>query len=98
MKLCNRLFVLYCRSRPKDDKSRHFDPHFKEVRSGVEPWWIARCKARAEFLLSVIELLFLSLTVEALQGKMCQNSLDFTVEKSLAEGSTQYSQNLVELH
>ena len=30
-------------------------------------------KARAESLLSVIELLFLSLTVEALQGKMCQN-------------------------
>ena len=28
-----------------------------------------------EFLLSVIELLFLSLTVEALQGKTCQNSL-----------------------
>jgi len=26
-------------------------------------------------LLSVIELLFLSLAVEALQGKMCQNSL-----------------------
>jgi len=37
--------------------------------SGVEPWWIARWRARAEFLLSVIELLFLSLTVEALQGK-----------------------------
>jgi len=36
---------------------------------------MARWKARAEFLLSVIELLFLSLTVEALQGKMCQNSL-----------------------
>jgi len=32
-------------------------------------------KGRVEFLLSVIELLFLSLTVEALQGKMCQNSL-----------------------
>ena len=32
----------------------------------------ARWKARAEFLLSVIELIFLSLTVEALQGKMCQ--------------------------
>ena len=32
-------------------------------------------EARVEFLLSVIELLFLSLTVEALQGKMCQNSL-----------------------
>ena len=36
---------------------------------------MARWKARAEFLLSVIELLFVSLTVEALQGKMCQNSL-----------------------
>jgi len=36
---------------------------------------MARWKARVEFLLSAIELLFLSLTVEALQGKMCQNSL-----------------------
>ena len=36
---------------------------------------MARWKARVEFLLSVIGLLFLSLTVEALQGKMCQNSL-----------------------
>jgi len=35
---------------------------------------MARWKARAEFLLSVVELLFLSLTVEALQGKTCQNS------------------------
>jgi len=69
MKLCSRLFVLYSRSRPKDDKSRHFDPHFEEVRGGVEPWWMARWKARAGFVLSVIELLFLSLTVEALQGK-----------------------------
>jgi len=66
MKLCSRLFVLYCRSRPKDDKSRHFDPHFQEVMGGVEPWWMARWKARAEFLLSVSELLFLSLTVEVL--------------------------------
>ena len=47
----------------------HFDPHFEEVRGGVEPWWMARWKARAGFVLSVIELLFLSLTVEALQGK-----------------------------
>ena len=30
---------------------------------------MARWKVRAEFLLSVIELLFLSLKVEALQGK-----------------------------
>ena len=36
---------------------------------------MARWKAHAKFLLSVIELLFLSLAVEALQGKMCQNSL-----------------------
>jgi len=83
MKLCNRLFVVYCRSRPKDDKSRHFDPHFEEVSGGVETWWMARWKARAEFLLSVIELLFLSLTVEALQGKRCQNSLPSGVGRSL---------------
>ena len=45
---------------------------------------MARWKARAEFLLSVIELLFLSLTVEeALQGKMYQNSLPSGVGRSL---------------
>ena len=49
--------------------------HFEEVREGVETWLMARWKVRVEFLLSIIELLFLSLTVEALQGKMCQNSL-----------------------
>ena len=32
-------------------------------------------KACVEFLLSVIEHLFLSLAIEELQGKMCQNSL-----------------------
>ena len=36
---------------------------------------MARWKARVEFLLSVIELRFLSVAVEALQGKMCQNAL-----------------------
>jgi len=41
----------------------------------AEPWLVARWKARVEFLLSVIELLFLSLVVEALQGKTCQDSL-----------------------
>jgi len=45
---------------------------------------MARWKTRAEFLLSVIELLFLSLTVEALLGKMCQNSLPSGVGRSLA--------------
>ena len=75
MKLCSRLFVLYCRSCPKDDKCSYFDPHFEEVMGGVEPWLIARWKARVEFLLSVIELLFVSLTVAALQGQKCQDSL-----------------------
>jgi len=36
---------------------------------------MALWKARVEFLLSVIELLFLSVAVEALQGQTCQNSL-----------------------
>ena len=49
-------------------------PILRKFGGGVEPWSMARWKARAEFLLSVIELLFLSLTVEALQGKRCQNS------------------------
>ena len=44
---------------------------------------MARWKACVEFLLSVIELLFLSLTVEALQCKMCQNSLPSGVGRSL---------------
>ena len=83
MKLCSRLFVLHCRSRPKYDRSMHFDPHFEEVRGGAEPWWMASLKARAEFLLSVIELLFLSLTVEALQAKMCQNLVPSGVGRSL---------------
>ena len=55
----------------------------EEVRGGVEPWLMARWKARVEFLLSLIGLLFLSLTVEALQGKMCQNSLPSGVGRSL---------------
>ena len=62
------IMKLYCRSRPKDDRSRHFDPHFEEVRSGVEPWWMARWKARAEFLLSLIELLFTARAMLALQA------------------------------
>jgi len=45
---------------------------------------MARWKARVEFLLSVIELLFLSLTVEALHGKMCQNSQPSGGGRSLA--------------
>jgi len=53
------------------------------LRDGVEPWWMARWKARAEFLLSVIEILFLSLTVEALQGKTCQYSQRSGVGRSL---------------
>ena len=79
LKLCSRLFVLHCRSRPKYDSDRHFE----EVKGGVEPWSMARWKALAEFLLSVIEVLFLSLTVEALQGKTCQYSQPSGVGRSL---------------
>ena len=75
MKLCSRLFVLYCRNCSKDDKFRYFYPHFEEVRGGVEPWLMAHGKARVDFLLSVIGFSFLSLTVEAPQGKRCQDSL-----------------------
>ena len=50
MKLCSRLFVLHCRSRPKYNRSRHLDPHFEEVVGGVEPESMARWKALAEFL------------------------------------------------
>jgi len=38
--------------------------------------------------LSVIELLFLSLTVEALQGKMCQKSLPSGVGRSIGAKSS----------
>ena len=48
---------------------------FEEVSGGVELWLMARWKARVEFLLSVFQLLFPSLTAEALHGKMSQNSL-----------------------
>ena len=69
MKLCSRLFVLYCRSRPKDDKSRHFDPYFEEVRSGVIPWLMAQWKVRVEFLFSVIELLSYLLRLRRYKAK-----------------------------
>jgi len=44
---------------------------------GIEPWLMACWKASVEFLLSVIELLFLSLMVEALQRKTCQQLTAF---------------------
>jgi len=69
IKLCSRLFVLHCRSRPKDDRSKHFDPHFEDVGSGVEPWWMANWKALAEFLLRVIELLFYLLRLRRYKAK-----------------------------
>jgi len=36
---------------------------------------MARWKANINFLLRVVGVLFLALTVEALEGKMCQNTL-----------------------
>ena len=76
MKLCSGLFVLYCRNNVQKTTNLGTLSPLEEVRGGVEPWLMARWKARVEFLLSVIQLLFsIPLTVEALQGKMCQNSL-----------------------
>ena len=56
MKLCSRLFVLHCRSRPKYDTSMHFDPYFEEVRGGVEPWLMARWKACVRLPIRITEL------------------------------------------
>ena len=44
---------------------------------------MARWNAGVQFLLTAIELRFLSLTIEALQGKTCQNSLPLGVGRSL---------------
>jgi len=88
IKLCSRLFVLHCRSRPKYDNSRHFDPHFEAVRGGVEPWWMACWKASAEFLLSIIELLF---TARAMYCKRCisyGNSVCLSVRLSVCPSVT----------
>jgi len=61
---------------------------------------VARWKASVEFLLSVTELLFLSLTDEALQGKMCQNSLPSGGGRSLGAkisgGSSRPSANIID--
>ena len=44
---------------------------------------MARWKAHVDFLLTVIELLFQCLTIDVLQGKMCQNSLLFGEDGSV---------------
>ena len=49
--------------------------HFEDVRGGVEPWLMARWKAHIRRPVRHNWISFLSLTVEALRGKMCQNSL-----------------------
>ena len=74
MKLCSRLRPLLSKLSKRRQVYVIY-PHFEEVRGGVEPWLMARWKAHVQFLLSVIELLLLSLTTEALQDKICQNSL-----------------------
>jgi len=76
MNVCSRLFILYCRNCPKDDKLRYFMPILRQLGAAcIKPWLMARWKALVEFLSSVIGHLFLSLAVEVLQTKMCQNSL-----------------------
>jgi len=53
-----------------------FDPHFEEVRGGLESWLVARWKARIRLPIRHNSTFFsLALTVEALQGKTCRDSL-----------------------
>ena len=46
-----------------------FDNHFEEVRGGIEPWLMAHWKACVDFLLTVMEHLFLSLTLTRYKAK-----------------------------
>jgi len=57
-----------------------FSPNFA---CGSEMWSLRRLLFVKQPVSSVIELLYLSLTVEALQGKMCQNSLPSGGDRSL---------------
>jgi len=85
MKLCST----FCPLLSKLSKRRQilaFYPHFEEVRGSVEPWLVAHWKAHIELLLSVIELFFLSLAVEVLQGKMYQSLLPFGAKISGGRG------------
>jgi len=45
MKLCSKRFFLYCRNLYERRQIYVFDPHFEEVRGGIEPWLMARWKA-----------------------------------------------------
>jgi len=41
MKLCSRLFVVYCRNCPKDDKFRYFIPILKKLGAAQNlGWWL----------------------------------------------------------
>jgi len=75
MKLCSRLLVLYCRNLYERQQIYVFDPHFEEVRGGVEPWLMLVGKPVYDFLFAIIELFSLALTANALKGKTCQDSL-----------------------
>jgi len=68
-------------------QQRGISQTLQEVGGGVEPWLMARWKARVEFLLKVSELLFLSLAVEALQGKLVKT-------RCLQEGVGQFELRL----
>ena len=84
----------HCRSRPKYDSDRHFDPHFEEVRGGVEPWSMARWKALAEFFLSVIRLLFLShflshfFSISHFAIQRCKRAVVLTQYRRVTDGRT----------
>jgi len=57
--------------------------YFEEVKGGIEPWLMARWKARERLPIRRNWTFSLALTVQALQGKMCQDSLLSGVGRSL---------------
>jgi len=75
MKRCSRLFIFCCRNCQKTTNFGTLS-HFDEVRGGVEPWLMARWKARVRLRIRHnCKFFSLALTVEALQGKTHQDSL-----------------------
>jgi len=75
MKLCSRLLVLYCRNCLKDDKFRYLTPILRTLGVALNLCWWLIGKPVYNLLFIIIELFSLALTVEALQGKTCQDSL-----------------------
>jgi len=74
MRLCSRLFVLYCRSCPNATNLGTLSPFWGSW-GGVEPWSMALWKARVRLLIRHNWTFFASSYRWGVQRKMCQDSL-----------------------